>query len=106
MKVDLHQSAGATAQAVGQGAASQGVRSGDGDLRSGIDSLSQDRLELSGLVSGIASAGSAGAARRAEHVTALAELYRKGAYTSDPSALSHKLVQDGLARPESGNEDA
>jgi hypothetical protein len=98
MKVDLHQSAGATAQAVGQGAASQGVRSGDGDLRSGIDSLSQDRLELSGLVFG--------AARRAEHVTALAELYRKGAYTSDPSALSHKLVQDGLARPESGNEDA
>jgi hypothetical protein len=104
MKVDVHQTAGATPQAIGQGAASQGVHRGDGDLRSKLDPLSQDRLELSGLVADIASAGAAGAARRAEHVKALAKLHRTGAYTPDPGALSHKLIQDALAGPETGNQ--
>jgi hypothetical protein len=69
-----------------------------------MDPLSQDRLELSGLVADIASAGAAGAARRAEHVKALAKLHRTGAYTPDPGALSHKLIQDALAGPETGNQ--
>ncbi len=105
MKVDAHQIAGATPQAIGQGAASQGVHRGDGDLRSRLDPLSQDRLELSGLVADIASAGAAGAARRAEQVKALAKLHRTGTYIPDPGALSQKLIQNALAGPEPGNKN-
>lgn len=105
MKLDANNTAGATAPAVGQSVAGQGVHRGDGARRSSIDSLSQDRLELSGLVSDIARVGAAGAARRAEHVAALARLYRTGAYAPDPSALSRKLIDVALAGPEGGEEN-
>jgi hypothetical protein len=104
MKVDANQTTGSAASAVGQSVLNQGVHRSDGDRRSKIDSLSQDRLELSGLVCDIANAGAAGAARRGEHVKALAKLCRTGAYVPDPSALSRKLIDDALAGSETGNE--
>ena len=104
MRVDLQQTAGAAAPALGESAATQAVRRGDADRKSRVDSFSQDRLELSGLVSGIANAGAAGAVQRSEYVKALAKLHRTGAYAPDPSALSRKLIQHALTGSESGNE--
>jgi len=104
MKLDAHQTTGAAAPAAAESTASQSVHRGDADRRSRIDPLSQDRLELSGLVSDIAKAGTVGAARRAEYVKSLAKLHRTGAYAPDPSALSRKLIDQALAGPETGNE--
>jgi hypothetical protein len=104
MKVDAHQTPDATASAVGQSTASHGVRGGDADRKSGANSLSQDRLELSGLISDIAQAGAAGAARRAEQVEALTKLHRAGGYVPEPGALARKLIQQALVPPEGESE--
>jgi hypothetical protein len=104
MKVDAHQTPDATASAVGRSTAGHGVHGGDANRKSPVDSLSQDRVELSGLVSEIAKAEAAGVTQRAEYVKALAKLHRAGAYAPDPSALASKLIQHALDGPKSGNE--
>ncbi len=104
MKVDAHKTTDAAATAAAKSAAGQGVHRGNADRRSTADPLSEDRLELSGLVSDIARAGAAGAAQRAEHVKALAKLHRTGGYAPDTSALSRKLIDHALAAADNGNQ--
>ena len=103
MKVDVHQNTGLAAPATGESNATLGVHRGDANSNAKVDALSQDRLELSGLIADIAKAEAAGAVRRAEYVKAMAKLHRTGAYAPDAAALSRKLIQHALAGPEGGN---